>query len=857
MPENKPEHNNMNQPPRRFFNRDSYSNLPTQDESDNSKAEVETQTTVKTTIKGSVISEEPVITTSAVNAEKGDSVTNVNQKSSDSFSGENSSDKSGDVKKVNDTFDSSNNKSSDSIAKQEGQTLSSQDSDSQENNSSIPDNNENHGISSDDGKGDSRHSDVEKPNESLANNGDSDTKDEKKPFIQNKNDEPEDESSTKDELQNKNSEKPTFADSSNVKETQNSSQNPAQHGLRRNGSKDSQNKFNKKYRKNPPIAQNATSDQNNKKSEDDNKSEKQEEDKLNKAAEAAKKKKQEAKEAKKKAQRIRRIIRNILLHWKLYLILGLIFIFILFLAILVVVLNTDSSGKFGGGMNGDGNVSGPIDRSPGITDSYKCEETISVPISVKTTPLTRDEFIQKVKTYQPSSFRSQYANFQSHAGDIYDLAIGNGYNGKNALGVNPEMVVIRAFNEGFAPGTGYNYWGIGKCNTCSGGGKYSSFMDGVEAYFKTIMKYDEFNKDDIYGVMGKYAYIGDNWYYPGDSGKGGCYYKKYIIKFLEVINHERANEVERICREGTQDKTTADDQLAYAQYQVETNIMSFRKSIFGLGNDTDSSTCNKLIVTLDPPTPEEIKKLTELTETNGGPIYKLLSSNKSSLESFNEGLSKTVIDSTPGSRKSVVNAAIYTINTFYSLGYRLPYSFSGGHDAPYTNKTGAHHDRTSSNYFGINPYIGEEIWSNHQTTRGYKNYRNGKEKWYYYLGLDCSGFVSWALKNGGIDRPVTNASGFKNDPNVKTYDFGDNSKYIGQPGDVLASESHVALIIRYDSNKKAYLVAEESSGLIVNYYRLDSEYSQKNYKVVDMSYYYDNKKINNYAAAFKEGVYKV
>ena len=97
-------------------------------------------------------------------------------------------------------------------------------------------------------------------------------------------------------------------------------------------------------------------------------------------------------------------------------------------------------------------------------------------------------------------------------------------------------------------------------------------------------------------------------------------------------------------------------------------------------------------------------------------------------------------------------------------------------------------------------------------------------------GMDCSGFVSWALKNGGCSNftPIL-ASDFKSlgsriDPSQATV------------GDIAASNTHVMIIL---NNTGSSLVIAEAKG--AKYGIIFEEYAYShfgNYKIVSMSDYY-------------------
>lgn len=206
-------------------------------------------------------------------------------------------------------------------------------------------------------------------------------------------------------------------------------------------------------------------------------------------------------------------------------------------------------------------------------------------ISMITTPLAREEFVFKTKEYFNSRNSSWGNSFAAQADVIYDISVKNGF--------NPELIVIRAILEGGSPVShGYNYnnyWGIGCFNTAaslSSCKSYPSFDEGVLGYANILKGYGVDNLLEVYSVK-HYAYIGDNWYNPGNSGLGGCYYYPYIKKFM---SDERSAIVGAACASGNECsgsnclKTNDEDQLAYSKYQIQSTL-SMRKTVFGIDNE--------------------------------------------------------------------------------------------------------------------------------------------------------------------------------------------------------------------------------------------------------------------------------
>lgn len=203
--------------------------------------------------------------------------------------------------------------------------------------------------------------------------------------------------------------------------------------------------------------------------------------------------------------------------------------------------------------------------------SEVCEE-----MSLTSTSLTRQEFIDKVRSFYSKKKTSYASAFANNAGEIYDIAVRNN--------INPELVVARPQVEGYSPGNkdnSNNYWGLGCTNT---GGrkaciKYSSFSDGVAGFVKNVSKYSTLSD-----MASKYAYIGSYWFNPGSSSAGGCHYFEYVKKYL---SSERANVVAKYCAKGKRCTgsnclaTTDEDQNAYKMYQIQ-RMVEERNNIFGI-----------------------------------------------------------------------------------------------------------------------------------------------------------------------------------------------------------------------------------------------------------------------------------
>lgn len=193
--------------------------------------------------------------------------------------------------------------------------------------------------------------------------------------------------------------------------------------------------------------------------------------------------------------------------------------------------------------------------------------------------ISKAEFATKLQNYcTNNTCGSSMQMFVNNADLIYDTS--KKYN------VSPELVVVRAVNEGFSPGNNNgsnNYWGIGCTN--SGGINacytYSSLSEGIKS-FASISPVK--NSQTASEMMSTYAYIGDYWYNPGSSARGGCYYYPYINGYMLT---SRSNVVagycstSKTCSGSDCGKTTSEDQDAYSKWQVNDKLIKNRKEIFG------------------------------------------------------------------------------------------------------------------------------------------------------------------------------------------------------------------------------------------------------------------------------------
>lgn len=195
-------------------------------------------------------------------------------------------------------------------------------------------------------------------------------------------------------------------------------------------------------------------------------------------------------------------------------------------------------------------------------------------------------------------------------------------------------------------------------------------------------------------------------------------------------------------------------------------------------------------------------------------LDRFLSERGTSVQAFNDSIRNSVLQAGPGTRAGVVAAANSLISGLAQYGYKLPYISSTGGSGSASGKYSG---------YGVLPDWGKNgaWWS------GYYG------RTYRHTGLDCSGFVTWAIHNGGfISLSGHNSGSLHYDGTPHTY-----GSIIGQPGDLLWHDGHIGLILGVGDDGK-YIVGEEAgdpNGLVVTYYNVYKSYWSA---VVDMSGFY-------------------
>ncbi len=166
-------------------------------------------------------------------------------------------------------------------------------------------------------------------------------------------------------------------------------------------------------------------------------------------------------------------------------------------------------------------------------------------------------------------------------------------------------------------------------------------------------------------------------------------------------------------------------------------------------------------------------------------IEDLLKENGSSVSELNEKIKNAVTVNGVGTREATVAAAMTLIGTLADYGYKLPYYWGGKY---YES-------------LGIDSKWGSNIG---------KSNKSAGNNYYYYGGLDCTGFFDWAVSQSMQKAKV---GWWNDDPQIQLYG---KTTAVCQIGDALSCPGHIALIVGIDEANKNYIIAEESNGLALS-----------------------------------------
>ena len=189
-----------------------------------------------------------------------------------------------------------------------------------------------------------------------------------------------------------------------------------------------------------------------------------------------------------------------------------------------------------------------------------------------------------------------------------------------------------------------------------------------------------------------------------------------------------------------------------------------------------------------------------------------LASQGTSLEEFNNLIASNVENSGYGTDAGVVAAAVTLIAELgNNYDVKIPYFWGGGHGQMITGAEGN--------------------WGSNQCRAS----ANGRI--YDYCGLDCSGFVAWAIWNGGFNIAARVTGQFQDLPGAERVSLSSSSAVLA-PGDLLESNSHIVLVIGVDEETNEYICAE-ASGYTTGVLFTRRPFSRSGYWGVRMSGFYE------------------
>ena len=206
------------------------------------------------------------------------------------------------------------------------------------------------------------------------------------------------------------------------------------------------------------------------------------------------------------------------------------------------------------------------------------------------------------------------------------------------------------------------------------------------------------------------------------------------------------------------------------------------------------------------------------------PLDEFLEDNGTSLEEFNKLIADNVEDAGFGTRAGVVAAAVTLIGELGdNFGVKVPYYWGGGHSS--------------------NDLSGEALakWGSTQC----HTFANGNH--YNYCGLDCSGFVAWALNAGGFRCGPTGAGSFYEKNGAQKVKLNPNAPVL-QPGDILEYvkivggervSGHAILVVGIDEDTKEYICIE-AQGKDYGVLFTRRSFGLDGYWGVDMEDFYNN-----------------
>ncbi len=208
---------------------------------------------------------------------------------------------------------------------------------------------------------------------------------------------------------------------------------------------------------------------------------------------------------------------------------------------------------------------------------------------------------------------------------------------------------------------------------------------------------------------------------------------------------------------------------------------------------------------------------------------------------YNTGLFNAVRSAGYKTREGVVAAALYLSS---HIDKHIPYFWSGGHLHSYKDADGALIKDYGENSIGVSNKWGCPVRMDFGGTN------KQKDGVLYPFGLDCSGFVNWAILNGGYYTGGssehisvgTGSSVFSSIGDIRVQSVSAKNAYGKiKPGDIAFKKGHVGLVVEVKQDH--YTVAEEMGydyGLVIS----EISYGDRFTDIVLMDDFYSSYKSN-------------
>ena len=214
---------------------------------------------------------------------------------------------------------------------------------------------------------------------------------------------------------------------------------------------------------------------------------------------------------------------------------------------------------------------------------------------------------------------------------------------------------------------------------------------------------------------------------------------------------------------------------------------------------------------------------------------------------YNTGLFNVVRSAGYKTREGVVAAALYLSS---HINVHIPYFWSGGHFHTYF-ETQKPSFIEKEFYDGGNKFMGVSNKWGCSVKMDYGGTEKQKDGEIWPFGMDCSGFVAWAILNGGYYTGDGNQKIVVSTSELPSSIAGEkvfttelrNAKGKVQTGDIVWKEGHIGMVVEVKSN--SLMVAEEQGadyGLRINEY---SYSSSKFTHVILMDNFYKNYQKNS------------